>query len=242
MYLGGVRTSGSDRSYEYVQAWSEHLINSDDFQGHQLIGGEDHVNPKSMPPYESEDIKASALRIGAWQLADSYAWRVGQWQPLPQDVLYAGTSPDSWMHSGGYVYPRKVSEDILATGIGAVRVSYQYAPVAAGNYSVIGIARDGVLYDDEVFAEVIGPPLIEPGEVDAETMVARAEEYANQGDAPTNNPFAWVFIGLLISLRALALPFPVLRGFTHAPVGRRLMISGGVATLVTIIAAIFFRG
>jgi hypothetical protein len=51
-----------------------------------------------------------------------------------------------------------------------------------------------------------------------------------------------VFIGLLISLRTLVLPFPFLHGYTQALFGQRLMISGGVAALLTVIAAIYFRG
>ena len=92
-----------------------------------------------------------------------------------------------------------------------------------------------------MFADVIGPPLIEPGNVDAEIMLSAAEEYADRGGAPTNGPFAWVLVGLLMSLRTLALPFPLLRGFTMAPFARRLLISAGAATALTAVAWIYFR-
>jgi hypothetical protein len=226
----GTRTT-STLEFEYRPEYRSKLINSDNFQAPPIFGeGEEHINPKTMP-HDNMAFIAPDLRIGAWQLAESYAWRVASLRPVPEDVLAeALTSPD-WEVADGAVQRRHQTWDI-----GAVRLKYEYLPVAEGNYSVIGIARDGRL-DDDLFKDVIGPPLIEAGNVDPEQMVASAETYAYEGDL-TKNWISWIFFGILLSLRTLARPFGFLRRFTDAPAKRRWPITIGIAAFLTVATAI----
>lgn len=220
-------TSRAGIVYEYDRIWSDRHIDSDDFNQRPIFGkSEEHINPPSMP-YENAELAASGLRVGAWQLNQLYGFRAADdWQPVPNDILAAGMTSEDWETVDGYVSPRHQTYDV-----GAVRIAYEYLPVLAGDYSLLGIPRGGVL-DDDISEHFVGPVFMLPGKVDAASIISIAEEQWF-GPGPSKIGIAWIFIGLMLSLRYLAKPFKGLHKFTEAPFKRRLPITVGAAAVIT---------
>lgn len=219
--------TGGHPGYRYEKIWSHRHIDSESFDRGPLFGeSAEHINPPSIP-YENAEFAASAIRIGAWQLNERYALVVARdWQPVPEDVLVAGIISADWQTYEGYVYPR-----IQDSGAGEVRMTYEYLPVVDGSYSVLGIARRGVL-DDDISKAFLGPVFMEPGNVDAASMVSIAEARWF-GGGRSNTGIAWIFIGFMLSLRALARRFDGLKKFTEVPFKRRLPMTAGAAAMLT---------
>lgn len=213
-------TSHGSSTYSYDQIWSERIIDSDQFHEPLFGKSQSHDNPKSLPYetnvwFEPEDMRIGAWRVPVYYFVDSIA----QETPVPDKVL-AAVKPEEWYVSDGYLQSRK-------GGRGDVRFRYDYAPVPEGIYSAIGVAHDGVVNLEDT---LINLPLIAPGAVDAATLISRA---AGTEPPRQRHWMAWVFIGTLLALRPLAMPFGSLRGFAEAPAKRRIPMSMGVAALIT---------
>lgn len=212
--------------YRYHQVWSERLIDSDQFHEPLIGKSQNHDNPKSLPYETNVWMKPQDMRIGAWRVpAYYYVQWIAQDTPVPDEVLAAAVSPEDWYVSGGYLQSRK-------GGRGDVRFRYDYAPVPEGIYSVIGVAHDGVVDLEDTLVNL---PLIAPGAVDAATLISRA--------AGTERPrqrhwMVWVFIGILLVLRPLAMLFGSLRGLTEAPPKRRIPMTIALAALFTVLVGL----
>lgn len=230
---GSTRVGGGPEGLDFVydKVWSETIIDSDNFQPGPIFGdSEEHVNPASMP-YDNIEINTSDLRIGTWRLSEYYAWRMAEWQPVAEDVLSTGLPAGDWEVAGGHVQPAHQVLDI-----GAVRIRYEYLPVANDRYSVVGLVRGGTV-DDDLFTDVIGPPMIAPGDVSPESLLDSTEMYAYEGEL-TKSWIVWVFIGLLCTMRILAMPFGFLDVYTKAPIKRRLAITTVATILITAAVAV----
>ena len=226
--LGGSRI-GSRPKFERV--WSDRVIPVDN----KALFGEDYVNPDSIP-YPPEDFPSQGLRVGVWQLSEYYGWRAsGQWQLVPFELLAESDTVDGWRFASCCIYDEKWN--VQTDGIGDVRIRYEYLPVEKGVYSVLGVPRDGVLDYMELFGErSIGVPLIEPGSVDAAAMIDRVVEIEEPGERYGRGWLVWIFLGVLLALRPLTLPFSFLRGFWDAPIGKRLLMTLAVAIILSIAA------
>ena len=220
-------SSRGSESYSFDQVWSERLIDSDQFHEPLFGKSQNHDNPKALPYETNVWFEPEDMRIGAWRVPVHYyvQW-IAQEKPVPDEVLAAAVSPEDWYASDGYLQKREY-------GWSNVRFRYDYTPVPEGGYSIIGVAHDGALDLEDTLVDL---PLIASGAVDAATLISRAAA----AERPRQRHWiAWVFIGVLLALRPLAMPFGFLRGLTEAPARRRIPISMAVAALITAAVGLF---
>ena len=109
--LGG--STDTKTTYSYSKGWSKHAIDSSGF------AEKGHDNPQM--PIEEEEVQASRVRLGGFELSGSLIHRIGGERPLP---LAAGTVAD-WTppfpaHAaviGGVLYLRPGAADATGTNI-----------------------------------------------------------------------------------------------------------------------------
>jgi hypothetical protein len=212
-------------THDYKLVWSDHVIDSDNFDDVPLLGkSQKHVNPKNMPYADvSPWVEPGDMHLDAWRVPTyHYAQWISQEIPVKDAMLADGVNPEDWYISEGYLQKKAYSEV-------AMRFRYDYMPVEEDVYSLIGIPHDGVLDLDDNYTSL---PLIARGAVDAETLLAQAE-----GTTVKTSRYwiAWIFIGTLLLLRPVANRFQALQFFTAASLGRRWAMSLAVATLCTVL-------
>ena len=158
---------------------------------------------------------------------------------MTPDLLSASNLEEGWQvgASDGYLYPPQNASSMASDAIGAIRVRYEYLPLAAGRYSAIGIVRDGQL-DDHIFERVYTLPMMAPGGVSAEELAAQTIAVLGNGRAPQQNWIGYVFVGLLLCIGVIARAFPFLKSFTEAPFAKRAIITTVVAAIGTAIAGV----
>lgn len=97
-----------------------------------------------------------------------------------------------------------------------------------GTYSVIGVPRAGRL---EMAERLKASPPIAPGDVEPAALVAEAQEAIPEVDRAW---IAWVMIGLMLLIRPSTKRFRLFDRITDLPSGRRLLMTAGLAAVITL--------
>lgn len=141
----------------YKKVWSSDLIDSDDFQQTRF------VNPSSIP-YESREIYANGIKLGAFDLGDFR-------NHITADIEYKDLSETTAealdIKIDGHYYT--TSEDLENVEIGDVRISFKYSnitdasilAVQTGNTFTSYRAKNGQLISNFVESIATGPEMIQ---------------------------------------------------------------------------------
>lgn len=234
------RTTGrKDWNFRWNKVWSGELIDSDSFTRVDVYFEEGRDNPKEFPHETGKNFFTSHLDLGAWPVSITLTDRLTRNEPVTSDLLRAAELEMGWQvgASDGYLYPPQNASSMASDAVGAIRIRYEYLPLAAGRYSAIGIVRDGQL-DDYIFDRVYTLPMMAPGDVSAEELAAQTIAVLGDGRAPQKNWIGYVFVGLLLCIGVIARAFPFLKGFTEAPFPKRAIATVVVAAIGTAIAGV----
>lgn len=211
-------SAGRDCTYSYARVWSYDLINSDNF-AKPLFGENEHVNPVEKP-FEEPSFVERTLALGAWTLETADYFPAFDRGTVTADSLAAAHIDSDWRADGTYLYN---------DGFPDARLRYEHVRAPTGAVSLIAIPEDGRLALTEALATV---PLLVPGRVNAPTIVGAA---TGQVRDIQRHWIFYTFAGLMLLIRPVAGLFSGLNEFTHAPFGKRLAITAGIAAAMTAI-------
>lgn len=212
------RTGSSTRDcdYWYERVWSWDLIDSDNF-AKPLFQESEHVNPKEKP-FEEPTFADQTLGLGAWEVDTAYYSAAFARTVVPADALATADMEPNWWADDIYLYNKDYPD---------TRIRYDYVHAPTGSVSLVAIPQDGRLSLTEELANV---PLLVPGDTDVSTIVQTA---TGQVRDIQRHWIFYTFVGLMLLIRPVARFFSGLNDFTYAPFGKRLVITAGVAAVIT---------
>lgn len=190
---GGTKTV---TTYTYNQEWSDKLIHSSDFKhpnGHQ--------NPRSLP-YESTQMVADKVTLGAFTLSPSLVGMINNYEPLPvsdDTPLPANLVNKAKLHDGGFYF----GNDPVKPQVGNVRIKFFVAKPT----EVSIVAKQIETTFEPYFAKTGGSiELLQTGSVSAQGMIQKAQE--------DNILLTWIlrlagFVLLLIGINLILRPLSV---------------------------------
>lgn len=233
------RKGKTEMGYRLVKVWSDRIIDSDSFIKVDDYFRENRDNPETFPHDEQLPLHTPELMLGSWPLEITFGDRLVTSTPVPTDILRSAALHDGWHLSGdgNYLYPPQNANSITNDTVGAIRVRFTYLPLAEGPYSIVGIVRNGKL-TDRIYERVYSLPLMAPGNVSADELVAQTLAVLAGGRTPQKNWIGYVFVGLLLCIGVLARAFPFLKSFTAAPFPKRAIITVIVAAVGTAITGV----
>jgi len=214
----------------FTPQWSESLIDSDSFIQRDLFKGQVHQNPKQLPHETGVLFKSSSSMLGAWPLELSYTDLLAKETGVGFESL--STVTDGWQVSNGYVIP---TDPDANNHVGAFRILYTQRNLADGQYSAIGLIKDGVLSRPWFGNIQFALPLLAWGNFSAEVLVEQAILKLGEGHIPSRSWMFYVFVGLLLCIGVLARFFPQFKSFTESPFPRRAVITIVIAAVGTIL-------
>ncbi len=210
--------------YSYSQRWSSRLIPSSEFK--DPAG---HTNPTSMP-FESKDLQADKVTVGAFRLSPSQVGGINNFQPLqlPEEVAVPHDLRGTTIRTPNGFY---IGFDPAAPRVGDVRIQYKVAPMT----DISLIARQ-VSDSFEPHTTKVGGTiqLLQIGTHSADAMFQKAQR--------DNKILTWLiraggflllWIGLKTVLRPLAVVADVL------PILGKI-VAAGSGLVAFLIAAIFW--
>ncbi len=120
------------------------------------------------------------------------------------------------------------------------RILYESRTVADGQYSAIGLVKDGTLIHPYFGVYSFGLPLLAPGNVSADILLEQALDKLHEDPVPPRKWNFYVFVGWLLCIGVLARFFPNLKSFTEASFPRRAVITIIIAAIGTMFVGSFF--
>jgi len=183
-------SSDTETTYSYDKTWSADLIDSNAFE---FPTG--HENPGSMP-YESQELYADNVNIGAFKLSPALIERIGGEAKLPltDDNMEALSDDEAWtaVIQNGILY----LGDPKSPQIGDVRISFEVTKPAM--VSIVSQQQGDTFtpYHAKAGADV---ELLEMGTVGAEEMFQNAIE--------SNKILTWILrlLGIFLMFAGLAM-------------------------------------
>jgi hypothetical protein len=222
----------------FTTIWSERLIDSDTFKSRDLFKGQVHNNPKQLPHQTEFWIESGHLMLGAWPLELSYTnGNTGVGGVLFEAV---NTVADGWQVStpDDTQYPYVTLEG-QTTEVGAFRILYSRRTVLGGQYSAVGLVKDGVLSRPRWGNLAFDLQLLASGNVSASMLLEQALDKLHEGYIPPRNWIIYVFLGWLLCIGVLARFFPAFKSFTEAPFPRRAVLTVVTAAIGTVLVGTF---
>jgi hypothetical protein len=232
--MGGSETT--ETVYTYRKEWSENYIDSSHFK---KIAG--HQNPSSMP-YHSKTIVASDIRVGVFELSNSFVNKIDYFgdYPLSQqnfDAMDGGLQQSFQLNGTEYFYGNPSNPEI-----GSVRIRYKI--IRPMDISVVGQQNGDLL---ETYTAKHGEiALVEEGVVTAEEMFNAAEsENALMTWLIRLGGFVLMWLGLSLilgPLKVFADVIPLMGSIVGAGVGAVTGLIALVLSFTTMaLAWLFFR-
>jgi len=236
--------TSSLRESKFTTRWSEKLIDSDRFHSRDLLKGQLHNNPKQLPHETGIWFEMSQLMLGAWPLELSYTHGLDYENPVRPDLM--NTVADGWQVVDGLqvsipsVMPTGQATDLA---VGAFRILYAGRTIpygdSDGQYSAIGLVKDGTLIHPYFGVHWFGLPLLTPGNVSADILLEQALDKLHEDPLPPRIWNFYVFVGWLLCIGVLARFFPNLQRFTEASCPRRAVITIIIAAIGTALIGSF---
>lgn len=220
--LGG--STDTETTYSYKKTWSESLIDSSSFEFPN-----DHENPSSMP-YETADMYADNVNVGAFQLSPALIQRISGTEKLPLTASSTEALPEDDYRNAEIQNGTLYIGNPSSPEIGDVRISFEV--IRPSVVSIISVQEgDGLKpYQAKAGADI---ELLEMGEVSADDMFQNAIE--------SNKFMTWIlrFLGIFLMFLGLVMmlkPLSVL-GDVVPFIGN--IIGMGTSLLAGILAIIF---
>ncbi|MBN1269133.1 MAG: TMEM43 family protein [Kiritimatiellae bacterium] len=230
---GGTETT---RTYTYSKTWSDRLIDSADFK--EPTG---HQNPGSKP-YESTELVAEQVRLGAFMLSPSLVRQISNFEPLPaagDTELPEALKGKASLHGGGLY----LGADPASPQVGDTRISFEVARPTEVSLIAEQAGATFAPYKTKAGGSL---EMLETGVHTAEAMFQQAQE--------SNRILTWMlrlagFVLMLIGLNmmlkllsVLADVLPILGNIVGAGTGLISFLLAAILSLITIaIAWIVFR-
>jgi hypothetical protein len=225
---GGTETV---KTYSYSKTWSDTPIRSGEFK--EPTG---HQNPESIP-YESTDLMAPDVTLGAFALPPSLVGMIDNFESLPvgRDASRPAEQKDrATLHDAGFY----IGSNPTAPQIGDVRVKFRVARPT--EVSVIGkqVGSTFEPYRTRAGGDI---ELLQTGVYTAEAMFREAQA--------SNKSLTWIlrlvgfivmFVGLTLMLKPLSVladVLPILGGIVGAGTGLISFLVAGLLSLITVAMA-----
>ncbi|WP_417908861.1 TMEM43 family protein [Candidatus Electronema sp. PJ] len=209
-------------TYSYSTNWSNHAISSSSFK--KSAG---HENPDSMP-YESEELVADKVTLGAFTLSPSLVSRISGSQALPvnSDIpLPKELEGKAKRHAGGFY----IGANPVSPQVGDVRITFKTVP--AQDISVVAQQTGGsfVPYQASTGENI---ELLQAGIVTADAMFKKAQS--------DNALFTWILraVGFVLMFAGLGMIFKVLSVLADVLPFLGNVVGAGTGIIAFLIAAV----